>query len=391
MSATAANEEQFPESSRLAAGECSPNRADAKEGAEIALLTHFASPYQIEFFDAVERLKPGAIVVYYLHRTHPTRNWMGNAPRHRARFFKDDPTAFSDAQKDFRTAHFAVFNFYAEPPVPALLKIRVASDRPWCFWGERPGYRHPLLGRLLRIWKLRALHASRQPIWGIGGWAVDAYRKEFGPDHAYVNLPYFSDLTRFQSGVALRFSQDINFLYSGSLSSRKGVDVLARAFCRLAQVEPRARLKIMGQGGRENTMKILLSSCQDRIEWLGFKDWNELPVVYASAHFLCVPSRYDGWGLVVPEGLASGLPVIGSDRTGAALDLLKPGFNGWLVSAGDEDSLYDAMRAAAGLREREYHAMREHARESVAKHSLADGARQFLAAVDCALRKADVA
>lgn len=373
----------------MAAGEGQFNRTDAREAAEIAILTHFASPYQIELFDAVERLTPGAMVVYYLHRTHPTRNWMGNAPRHRARFFKDDPTAFPDAQKDFRTARFAVFNFYAEPPVPDLLKIRVASGKPWCFWGERPGYRHPLLGRLLRLWKLHALHLSHQPIWGIGGWAVDAYRKEFGPDRAYVNLPYFSDLTRFQRRGALTFSQDVNFLYSGSLSSRKGVDVLARAFRRIAQVEPRARLKIMGKGDLENTMKALLSSCQDRIEWLGFKDWNELSAVYASARFLCVPSRYDGWGLVVPEGLATGLPVIGSDRTGAALDLIKPGYNGWLVSAGDEDSLYEAMRIAAALGEREWQAMGQHARESVAKHTLADGAKQFLAAVDLALRKTD--
>lgn len=387
MSAVPINEVHCPESSRVPASKSQPNDTSSIEDFDVAVLTHFASPYQIELFDAIEQLKPGAMVVYYLHRTHPTRNWAGNTPRHRARFFRDDPTAFLDAQKDFRTARFSIFNFYAEPPVPDLLKIRVVSGKPWCFWGERPGYRHPLLGRFLRLWKLRALHLSRQPIWGIGGWAVDAYRKEFGPDRVYVNLPYFSDLTRFQLKGDLGFSQEVNFLYSGSLSSRKGVDVLARAFCRIAQVEPRARLKIMGQGDLEDTMKACLSSCQDRVEWLGFKDWNELPAVYASAHFLCVPSRYDGWGLVVAEGLATGLPVIGSDRTGAALDLIKPGFNGWLVSAGGEDSLYEAMRAAAALGERQWQAMGQHARDSVAKHTLADGAKQFLAAVDLALRE----
>ncbi len=69
----------------------------------------------------------------------------------------------------------------------------------------------------------------------------------------------------------------------------------------------------------------------ERVEFAGFKDWNELPGEYASADVLCVPSRYDGWGLVVPEGLASGLPVIATDRMGAALEFVETGRNGWLI------------------------------------------------------------
>jgi glycosyltransferase involved in cell wall biosynthesis len=64
------------------------------------------------------------------------------------------------------------------------------------------------------------------------------------------------------------------------------------------------------------------------------------------ADVLCVPSRYDGWGLVVPEGLASGLPVIATDRMGAALEFVENGRNGWLIPAGD-GSAVNAMREAA--------------------------------------------
>src|SRR2546426_2500281 len=40
-------------------------------------------------------------------------------------------------------------------------------------------------------------------------------------------------------------------------------------------------------------------------------------------YFLVMPSRYDGWGLVIPEAMASGVPVLGSTEAGATLDLVR--------------------------------------------------------------------
>ena len=42
----------------------------------------------------------------------------------------------------------------------------------------------------------------------------------------------------------------------------------------------------------------------DRVQFTGFRDWEDLPAEYGKADVLCVPSLHDGWGLVVPEGLA---------------------------------------------------------------------------------------
>jgi glycosyltransferase involved in cell wall biosynthesis len=176
----------------------------------------------------------------------------------------------------------------------------------------------------------------------------------------------------------------VTFLYSGSLSHRKGVDLLVRAFTRLAAAHSDVRLKLMGEGRMEPRLRRELASC-DRVDWVGFKDWDELPDVYASAQFLCVPSRHDGWGLVVPEGLASGLPTIATNHTGAALDLIETRRNGWLVQADDEDALYRAMAQAATLSETDWRAMSRHARASVAAHSLTHGATRFLQGVDAAI------
>jgi glycosyltransferase involved in cell wall biosynthesis len=114
------------------------------------------------------------------------------------------------------------------------------------------------------------------------------------------------------------------------------------------------------------------------VEFVGFKDWNALPELYASADVLCVPSRYDGWGLVVPEGLASGLPVIATDRMGAGLEFIRTGENGWLIPAGDEDAILGAMREAAGLPQAELAQMGKRAQESVSEHTLSHGVERFV-------------
>ena len=209
---------------------------------------------------------------------------------------------------------------------------------------------------------------------------------EFGASRRYLNLPYFSDLARFKNGHSPSFSGDVRFLFSGSLSQRKGIDLLSRAFATLAPEYPRSRLMIMGTGRLEAKSRATLASCATQVDWIGFKDWGELPAVYASANVLCAPSRHDGWGLVVAEGLAAGLPVIATNRTGAALDLIEPGVNGWRVPADNEQALLEGMRVAASLRPDEWLEMSRQARASVTEHSLANGARRFLAAVDDAGR-----
>ena len=92
---------------------------------------------------------------------------------------------------------------------------------------------------------------------------------------------------------------------------------------------------------------------------------------------LCVPSRYDGWGMVVPEGLASGLPVIATDRMGAAFEFIETGRNGWLIPAGDADALFNAMREAVTMSAATFARFSTSAQQSVTDHSLQHGASRF--------------
>jgi len=344
------------------------HEVETRKGAlRVFVLTDCPSPYQVELFNEIEAQGECSLEVGYLRDRDPDRGWKAPEIRHAA------IELHSACEADLM-----VFNYYRHANAERLLEERAKSGGPWCFWGERPGFRQTgWAGRLLRKWKLAKLHASAAPIWGIGRFAVDGYREEFGAERAYFNLPYFSDLERF--GVAVREEKrERTFLFSGSLIERKGVDLVAAAFVRLAREVPSVKLKIVGEGELRESLVRTLRTVSERVEFVGFKDWRELPAVYAAADVLCVPSRYDGWGLVVPEGLASGLPVIGTDRMGAALEFVESGRNGWLISAGDEEALLAAMRHAALMPADEVREMGCRARESVSAHTLRNGAMRFV-------------
>ncbi len=350
---------------------------------QIVLLTHLTSPYQVEFFNAIARSGGCSLRVLYLYGQWPTRSWGQRKIDHDHLVLADEPEKYGTALPWVDAADLAVFNYYRHPFASRLMARRVRSGKPWCFWGERMGVtRWAWAGSFVRRWKLRALHRSAAPIWGIGQFAVDRYRQEFGERRRYVNLSYFSDLDRFQIGdrPAQGLHQPLTFLFSGALIARKGVDLLATAFARVAKEFPHTRLRILGDGPLRRPMEIELRDVASQVEFLGFKDWEELPAYYRQADVLCAPSRHDGWGLIVVEGLAAGLPVIGTDRTGAALDFVQSGSNGWLIPAGDAQELYSALRQAAQLNAAQWAGRSQAALQSVTRHTLADGVRKFLQA-----------
>lgn len=352
----------------------------------VRVFTHFPSPYQVELFDAVARKRELELEVCYLYSSDQNRWWEKTELQHSHSTLNDTPLAYRQAEESNKRFDLVVYNYYQHPFLLKLIKSREKSGGAWCFWGERPGYRRlGWLGVLYRKLVFATLHHSKAPIWGMGQWAVEQYRKEYGDERRYCNLPYFSDLSRFKPTGRRDRSRNAArkvFLYSGSLIHRKGVDLLAQAFSRLADEFPNVHLKLLGDGELRPKLEKQLERHADKVEFAGFQQWEDLPRFYQRADFFCAPSRYDGWNLVIPEGLAAGLPVIGTNRTGAALELITPKKNGWLIPSGDSKALYKAMREAATLSPSTLEERSVAAEKSVLTHSLADGATRFIQAVN---------
>jgi glycosyltransferase involved in cell wall biosynthesis len=106
---------------------------------------------------------------------------------------------------------------------------------------------------------------------------------------------------------------------------------------------------LVGEGPEAKSLRELVEARSLRgVRLTGSRRPAELAEVYAAADVFVLPSRHEPWGVVVNEAMAAGLPVVLSDRVGAAADLLADGVNGRLVPAGDAQRLAGALAEIAG-------------------------------------------
>jgi glycosyltransferase involved in cell wall biosynthesis/predicted metal-dependent phosphoesterase TrpH len=125
------------------------------------------------------------------------------------------------------------------------------------------------------------------------------------------------DVERFDPAKADRdaYPGAVKVLYAGRLSREKGVDLLAEAFLRAHEADPRLHLLVAGGGPEEGELRRKLGDAATFLGWLGGE---ELAVAYASADVFLFCSVTDTYGQVILEAGASGLPVIAIAEGGPA-------------------------------------------------------------------------
>jgi glycosyltransferase involved in cell wall biosynthesis len=121
-------------------------------------------------------------------------------------------------------------------------------------------------------------------------------------------------------------------------TSRESPWDLLDAFDRMKEVN--ASLWLIGDGPDRAALEARARSCGGgRVIFSGYVPFRSLPDAYAASDVFVHPARSEPWGVSVEEALASGLPVVGSSRVGAALDLVVDGKNGYIYQTGDSAEL----------------------------------------------------
>jgi len=137
-----------------------------------------------------------------------------------------------------------------------------------------------------------------------------------------VDLDRFDPAKRDES----LFGGDVNVLYAGRLTKEKGADLLAAAFLKAHERDPRLHLVLAGGGPEEAQLRETLG---EHATFLGWLEGEELAVAYASADLFLFASRTDTFGQVLLEAQASGLPVV-AVAEGGPLSLIEDGVTGLL-------------------------------------------------------------
>ena len=379
------------------------------------ILTNAPSPYQADFFRALHRSGRHTVAVRFMRGVHrgeplaadagfPCRVMKGLGPESWPDELRLHPEAIREAWAGGHDFH-VLSGQYTSPTFLACALALRARRRPWGMWLEqpwpedyRPAWARTLsarspVARAARRALLRALIRSTDRLLCIGTAAAEAYQRAGAPETKLAVVPYLCETERFaladpaaSADVRRRFglAGRLVFLFSGALIERKGVDVLLAAFQRLAAGSADAALLVLGDGPLRPALEAAVDpGLRDRVRFAGHVAQADLPAHYRAADVFVFPSRHDGWGVVINEACAAGLPVIVTRQTGASRELVRDGDNGFVVERDDAAALYGKMRFFAGRRD-ELARFGQRSRELIAGYSPDEGVRMFESAIGAA-------
>jgi glycosyltransferase involved in cell wall biosynthesis len=359
----------------------------ASAGVRVTIVSPEPTPYRSPLFDRVAARAEIDLTVVYAARTVAGRTW-SVTPNHRAVFLggarvpglhrvlrHDYPVtpAIGRVLRRSRPEVVVVSGWSTFPAQAALAWCR-ARKVPYVLLveshdlGPRSGWRRAVKGAIVpRIVRGAASvlvvgTAARESVLARGApperVRVFANTVDVSAwSERAVRLAERRSQLRSESGVA---DDDVVVLSVGRLVFDKGLDVLIRGAA--AAGDGRLRLVYAGGGPDEAALVKLARELDVRLLIRGDLPEAALAAEYVKADAFALLSVHETWGVVVNEAAASGLPLVLSERVGAARDLLRGGENGFVVPSADvaataaalkrlaEDP---ALRRAAGERSRE--------------------------------------
>ncbi|MCC6019382.1 MAG: glycosyltransferase family 4 protein [Candidatus Verstraetearchaeota archaeon] len=138
--------------------------------------------------------------------------------------------------------------------------------------------------------------------------------------------------------------EDFVILYLGRLHPKKSLEDLVKAFPRVVQKVPNAKLVIAGKGSEEAKLKKLVEELklQGKVIFTGFVSENEKWSLLKRCDVFVLPSIVEAFGIALIEAMACGKPVIAT-RVGPFPEIIKNGETGILVPAHSPSDLADAI------------------------------------------------
>ncbi len=141
--------------------------------------------------------------------------------------------------------------------------------------------------------------------------------------------------------------ESVTFFCSRTWESIYGVDVLAKAFVKVAAHNPNVNLILLGGGSQGGKIRQILMNggVMERVHFGGQVSHKDLPRWYHMADLYISPSHVDGSSVTLMEALASGLPCLVSNIAGNR-EWIEDGVNGWSFRDGDVEDLAEKISQA---------------------------------------------
>jgi glycosyltransferase involved in cell wall biosynthesis len=318
-----------------------------KRPLRILIWSSIPTHHQSGFFDALRR-RDIDLVVHYYRRVRSDRlnmGWSDHPVLPHGERYVGEVLRSLDLCPDWRERIHVVPGY----GVAFLMRLAWFLSRqgiPWLHWSE---HSQPTLhshitflvkrayGRMVRRHAIGALAIGELARAEFIRWGVDADRIRF--------LPYAVPGVGGEPGAAVQPPGGGRFLFLGQLIARKGVDLLLAAMKNVLAAYPNARLEIAGTDRSQGAYarEAAQSGLGHAVDFTGVVEAARVGAVFSRCEVFVLPSRHDGWGVVLNEAASAGKAIIASDSCGAAHHLVVPGVNGFRFPNGDVAALTRAM------------------------------------------------
>jgi UDP-glucose:(heptosyl)LPS alpha-1,3-glucosyltransferase len=223
----------------------------------------------------------------------------------------------------------------------AGLPVRLNPFHRGRLWLERSMLAPGGCARLLAL--TDGVRADVERIYGVPASDIGVLAPGFDPE---VFNPVRREQRRTEARARFGYCEgDRVLLFVGNELERKGFDAVLEAVGLLRD----PTVKILGAGHVAPDSEAYRSLIErlgltDRLQWLGSS--SDVALLHAAADAFVLPTRYEPWGLVIVEALASGLPVVTSRLAGAALAVDESRTGMLLRDPNDPAELAGALRWA---------------------------------------------
>lgn len=319
----------------------------------VLFISNIPSPYRMDYFNSLGNLCELTVCFERDSAKNRENSWLSNG----AKTFKkiilsgfkigDDQALCLGVIEIIKNGHFdvVILGVYSSPTSIVAIEYLRHKNIP-CVFSFDGAFLYPesSIKASLKRHLLQGALAYLSP-----GIKCDEYIKNYCSNSArIIRYPFTSlnvaDILAMPKNAdekrkirkELGVTEDVVVLSVGQFIHRKGMDTLIHAtknFCGNVGV------LIVGGVPTEEYHVLISNESITNVHFVGFKSKDELRKYYSAADVFVLATREDIWGLVINEAMAYGLPVITTDRCQAGLELVRDGYNGYIVKPEETEQL----------------------------------------------------
>lgn len=323
---------------------------------KVLFITNIPSPYRVDFFNELGRFCDLTVIFERRNATDRVKQWQKNEHKNYKAIFLKGVLLGNDASisleilkyiKKYRE-HIIVVGMYSTPT--AMLAIEYMKFKRIPFILSSDGGFIKLESKIKSKFKRHFIKQAKSYL--SSGKKTSEYLEYYGADSDKIFIYPFTSIK--ESDILLKNNEDIlieeikaslnifeeNIILSiGQFIYRKGFDVLIRS----AKYLPKDYgIYIVGGKPTPEYINLINELGLENINFIDFKESEELKKYYLIADVFVLPTREDIWGLVINEAISMGLPIITTDKCNAGIELIRN--NGFIVPVDDEEALASRIK-----------------------------------------------